>query len=90
LASYLVQLCPTSHARSDRAEIRYIEQSLFTAVLNLGGDHVPLRTELRVARIKFRPPASSSAARAAAPVIDAAARAEQAHQRPLSRASVDP
>jgi hypothetical protein len=54
-----------------------IEQSLFTAVLLNSSEHVPLRAEFSIASLKDRQPASSSAARAAASVIVASARAEQ-------------
>ncbi len=74
--------CPTRTARSGIAAFVRIEQALFTAVLLNGSEHLPLRAEMSIASIRDRWPATSSAARAAAPVIVAASRAEQLHQRP--------
>jgi hypothetical protein len=73
--------CPTRTARPGSATLLRIEQSLFTAVPLLGSEQVPLRAEWVMASIDARSPATSSAARAAAPVIVAATRAERPHQR---------
>ncbi len=74
--------CPTASERSGRVAFARIEQSLFTAVLLNGSEHVSLRAELSIATNSDRWPATSSAARAAASVIVAAARAEHVHLRP--------
>ncbi len=56
-----------------------------TRPLNCGNSvRVPLRADLRIASVRERRPATSSAARTAAPVIVAAARAGIVRQRPLS------
>jgi hypothetical protein len=88
--SYLGQGCPTRAARSGSAMLVRIEQSLFTAVPLLASEHVPLRAEWVMASFDARSPATSSAARVAAPVIVAATRAERPHQRLQCGANVDP
>jgi hypothetical protein len=70
---YLVQGCPTPAERSGRAAFTCIGQSLFTAVLHGGSGHVPLHAEMAARVVELRVPATASAARAAAPVIVAAA-----------------
>jgi hypothetical protein len=60
-----------------------IEQSLFKAVPLRNRDHLPLHAEWGGSQVQARWPATSSAARASAPTIVAAARAEQPHRRLL-------
>jgi hypothetical protein len=76
--------CPTVADSSGRAAFSCIEQSQFTAMPRRSSEAMPLHAEWGVSCFRARWPATSPAARAAAPVIVAAARAGIVRQRPLS------